>query len=73
MTRPRIKPSICFSTEEHRKQICQEINSISRRTDTPKKYPVLFLWGKPVRKLTENDALSYINLGARVEYLDNFN
>lgn len=68
MQRKRIQPSICFSTEERKKTICRELASFNKKDAEPTKSYVLFLWGKPVKNLTEGEALEYKNLGARVEY-----
>lgn len=68
--RPRIKPQLCTSTEERKREVCKEIARIDRRTNASITVPVLFMWGKPVRMLSESQALEYKALGARIEMMD---
>lgn len=71
--RRRMKPQIVASTEDHRRQILGEIKALDKadreRNNIEKYIPVLFLWGKPQKRLTKTEAHIYKNMGSRVEYL----
>jgi hypothetical protein len=71
--RRRMKPQIVASTEERRRKIIGEIKALDKadkkRNNIEKYIPVLFLWGKPQKRLTKTEAQTYKNMGARIEYV----
>lgn len=72
--RQRLAPQIVSSTEDRKQAIIREIRAldkaaIERGEMKERVVPILFLWGKPVKRLCEAETQTYINLGARVNYL----
>ena len=71
--RRRMRPQITASTEDRRRQILGEIKALDKadkeRNNIEKYIPVLFLWGKPQKRLTKIEAHTYKNMGSRVEYI----
>lgn len=71
--RRRMRPQIMASTEDRRRQILGEIKALDKadkeRNNIEKYIPVLFLWGKPQKRLTITEAHIYKNMGSRVEYI----
>lgn len=70
--RRRIRPQIVASTEEHRMSVLGKIKELDKaereRNNIEKYIPVLFLWGKPQKRLTKTEARTYKSMGSRVEY-----
>ena len=73
MKRRRLRPQIVASTEDRKRQILGEIKALDKadreRNNIERYIPVLFLWGKPQKKLTKIEAHAYKNMGSRVEDL----
>lgn len=72
--RRRLRPQIVASTEEHRNSLLREIRTLDKRAKDRGELPeplvaVLFLWGKPQKRLTKTEAHTYKSMGSRVEYL----
>lgn len=71
--RRRMRPQIVASTEDHRRQILGEIKALDKaereKNNIKTLVPVLFLWGKPQKRLTKTEAHTYKSMGSRVEYL----
>ena len=68
--RRRMKASIIASTEDHRMELCKELRYYeTKEKQDIKCIPVLFMFGKPQRVLSKDEATEYRNLGAKVELL----
>jgi hypothetical protein len=72
--RRRMRPQIVASTEEHRNNLLREIRAMDKRSQERGELPeplvaVLFMWGKPQKRLSKTQVSVYKEMGARIEYL----
>lgn len=71
--RRRMNPQIVASTEDHRRQILGEIKALDKadqeRNHVEILIPVLFLWGRPQKRLTKTEVHAYKSMGSRIEYM----
>lgn len=72
--RRRLRPQIAASTDTHRNSLLREIRAMDRRAQERGELPeplvaVLFMWGKPQKRLSKTQVLMYKEFGARIEYL----
>ena len=68
--RRRMKAGIIASTEDHRMEVCKELRYYENKEKQETKcIPVLFMFGKPQRVLSKDEATEYRKLGAKVELL----
>lgn len=69
--RRRMKATLINSTEEHRSAVCKELQYLTHKQNENKKIiPVLFLWGKPSRRLRGKDEIhTYESMGCNIQYL----
>lgn len=72
--RRRMRPQIVASTDDHRNSLLREIRAMDRRAQERGEVPeslvaVLFMWGKPQKRLSKSQVSIYKDMGARIEYL----
>lgn len=72
--RRRMTSPIVASTEEHRNKLLREIRAMDKRARERGELPeplvaVLFMWGKPQKRLPKSQVSVYKEMGARIEYL----